>query len=239
MIVAVMQPYFFPYIGYFQLMNAVNVFVIYDDAQYMKGGWINRNRILVNGAPGWLTLPVKRASLSLPINLRQYLLEGDNVRKIKEQLRASYASAPAFGEVFSMVCELLNFKDSNVAAFNANLLTLLAKRLGIASRVVLSSELEKAPGLKGQDKVIDICKRLGATCYANPIGGLALYDPLAFMQSGIALTFLRARPTSYLQAGQPHVPFLSIIDVLMFNSREQAIKLLIESDTVNPCKSAG
>ena len=234
MIAAIMQPYFFPYIGYFQLMKAVDVFVFYDDAQYMKGGWINRNRILVNGEPFWLTLPARGAQLTLPINERHYLLDGDRIGGIKQRLRTSYARAPAFKETFPVLCELLDFHDANVATFNEHLLTVLARKLGIICKFVVSSDLVKTPDLKGQEKVIDICRRLGATRYVNPIGGIDLYDPCAFSRVGIDLAFLRARPTHYAQAGQPHIPFLSIIDVLMFNSCEHTKGLLRDYEAITP-----
>jgi hypothetical protein len=234
-IAAIMQPYFFPYIGYFQLMKAVDVFVFYDDAQYMKGGWINRNRILVNGGPSWLTLPIRRASVTLPINQRHYLLDGGEISAIQQRLRDSYEEAPAYVASFPMLSELLNFEDSNVAAYNKHLLAVLASRLDIKCRFVASSELDKTPGLKGQQKVVDICRRLGITHYINSIGGLDLYDPQIFRRAGIELSFLRARPVTYTQAGQPHVPFLAIIDVLMFNSFEQTKPLLNEFDSIAPC----
>lgn len=234
MIAAIMQPYFFPYVGYFQLMKAVDVFVFYDDVQYMKGGWINRNRILVDGEPVWLTLPVRRASITLPINQRHYLLDGEEICAIRQRLRVSYEKAPAYAETFSTLNELLAFDDSNVAKFNMNLLTVLARKLDINCRFVASSELDKTPGLKGQGKVIDICRRLGATRYVNSIGGFDLYDPQGFRRAGVELSFLRARTTNYAQAGQSHVPFLSIIDALMFNSFERTTPLLHEYDAITP-----
>jgi hypothetical protein len=225
-IAAIMQPYFFPYIGYFQLMNAVDTFVFYDDAQYMKGGWINRNRILVNGAPAWLTLPIRSASLKLPINQRHYLLSVDAIAAVKMRLQMCYRKAPAFDDMYPFLCGLFDYADSNVSTFNANLLTALARKLGITCRFLASSSMDTRMHLKSQSKVIDICRQIGADDYINPIGGMKLYEDAGFSEHGITLKFLQANPTCYAQFGTEPVPSLSIIDVLMFNSIEQARTML-------------
>lgn len=224
-IIAIMQPYFFPYIGYFQLMHAVDTFVLYDDAQYMKGGWINRNRILKNGQARWLTLPIRRADVTLPINQRNFLLHA-GVDAIKHNLHIAYAAAPTFTETFPFICELLDCADDNVATFNRNLLVALAAKLHIACRFVLSSSIEKEINLKGQDRVIDICHQIGAERYINPMGGTKLYDSSAFYEAGLELQFLQSNPTSYPQFDKPPQSFLSIIDVLMFNTIERVRKML-------------
>jgi hypothetical protein len=212
MIAAIMQPYFFPYIGYFQLMHAVDTFVIYDDAQYMKGGWINRNRIRNGGTTAWLTLPVHAARLELPINQREYVLE-EGVARVRGQLRAAYRKAPCRAEAGEAVDEVLGFGDANVAAFNAHLLQALARRLGIACRFLPASRLGASAGLRGQARVIDLCRRVGADHYVNPIGGTALYDAASFDAAGLRLSFLRTTvPPEALADGPQH---LSILDGLM------------------------
>ena len=221
-----MQPYFFPYIGYFQLMQAADVFVFHDDAQYIKAGWINRNRILLNDEPSWLTLPVRKGASSLPINQRHYLLDTDTIDAIKKRLEACYSQAPEYDEIYRFIFGLLDHAESNVAAFNFNLLTELARKLGISCTFVASSTMHKPGGLKGQDKVIDMCRRIGATQYINPIGGLALYDGAVFLDMGIQLRFLQANSSGYTQFGSGQLPFLSIIDVLMFNSIERVQTML-------------
>ena len=226
MIVSIMQPYFFPYIGYFQLMSQSDVFVFHDDVQYIKGGWINRNRILRNGAPAWLTLPVRQAASDLAINRRHYRLEPAEVAGVLRRLAAAYRKAPLFAAMFPLVAELMNFGDANVAAFNVNLLERLAARLAIRSRFVLSSAMAKDDGLTGQERVIDICRRLGATHYVNPTGGTRLYQPDRFAAAGIELRFLESTAPAYAQFGQAPVADLSIIDILMFNSDEATARLL-------------
>ena len=213
MIVAIMQPYFFPYIGYFQLMRAVDLFVFHDDAQYIKGGWINRNRILVGGHVDWLTMPVKSGSNYLPINRRNFANGPDVIEKMERRLVAAYAKSPSFDEASSTIFDLLSFDGSNVADFNCNSLTLTAEKFGIKCRFAKSSELDIPVSMKGQDKVIELCRRFKADCYINPIGGLDLYDQLAFAEAGISLSFLRtAAPPTSTEIGPQH---LSVVDGVM------------------------
>lgn len=223
MIAAIMQPYFFPYIGYFQLMNAVDCFVFYDDVQYMKGGWVNRNRIRVDNEGKWLTFPVERASLSLPICQRRYIL-GKEIVNARESIRAAYRFAPAFSEVAPVLFRLLEYPDANVAAFNVNLLTELAHRLEIRCRFVTSSKIEKSVGLKGEERVIDLCQQIGADRYINPIGGIDLYDSARFQEAGIQLAFLRTTVEPQpLSSGSAQ---LSIIDTLFQKGFAGATSLL-------------
>ncbi len=226
MIVSIMQPYFFPYIGYFQLMFQSDIFVFHDDVQFIKGGWVNRNRILRNGEPRWLTLPVRKAASQLAINRRYYQLEQANVERLSRRIEAAYRKAPCFAAIFPVVEELLKFGDANVAAFNVNLIERIAARLAIRTRFVRSSEMEKDDRLTGQERVIDICRCLGATHYVNPIGGVRLYQSDRFAVADIKLSFLKPAVSAYPQFGQAPVPDLSVIDILMFNSAESVARLL-------------
>lgn len=234
MIAAIMQPYFFPYIGYFQLMHAVDVFVLHDDVQYIKSGWINRNRILVNGEPTWFTLPVEGASHASTICHRSYQLDSKTINRLKRRLEASYERAPMFSDVFPFLCDLLDYTESNVAMYNRNLLTLVAKKMGIRCDIRCSSKIDGLATLKAEDKVTALCASVGASTYINPIGGLSLYSASAFNESGIDLHFLRSKPTSYAQFSAPHVPYLSIIDVLMFNSTDRFADMLDQYESVKP-----
>ena len=225
-IVSIMQPYFFPYIGYFQLMFQSDISVFHDDVQYINGGWVNRNRILRNGLPCWLTLPVRNASSHLAINQRYYRLDPTDVVRVLRRLAGAYQKAPQFAAVFPVVEELMNFDDKNVAVFNVNLLERLARRLAIRTQFVSSSTMIKNESLTGQERVIDICRRLGATRYVNPIGGARLYQPDRFAAAGVELNFLEPVTPAYPQLGQLPVADLSIIDILMFNSGQSASRLL-------------
>lgn len=224
--VGIMQPYFFPYVGYFQLLRACDVFVLLDDVQYIKGGWINRNRILLDGRPHWLTFPVEKAPLHHRINERSYQASGESRAAVPNLLANAYRKAPHLGSAMELVDGVMASPDANVAAFNRNLIERVAERLGIATRILSSSEMETTPGLRGQERVIDICRRLEAGTYINSIGGTELYQHDAFAAAGITLKFLKARPEPYPQFGGEFVPFLSIIDVMMFNTPAGAAKLL-------------
>jgi hypothetical protein len=226
MIVAIMQPYFFPYIGYFQLMDAVDVFVFYDDAQYMKGGWVNRNRILLDGTPAWWTFPIVRDDYRLSIRERCYARTPEQVRSLLGKLEGAYREAPHFDAARSLVADYLLHDEPLVSGFNQSVLADLASRLGMRSRLIASSTIDHNRSLGGQDRVIELCRRLGATRYLNASGGRALYDACAFAAAGMELGFVEPEPTDYSQFGQAHVPFLSIVDVLMFNSLPAARAML-------------
>lgn len=232
--VAIMQPYFFPYIGYFQLIAASDVFVLHDDVQYIKGGWVNRNRILLNSASRMITFPVQKDDYDLPINARNYVDDKQARKDIINLIKQAYAKAPCYREVFPMLEELLLFADNNVARFNENLIRRIADYMGLGCRIITSSGMEKNNSLSGEQRVLEICKRLGATDYANPIGGIELYHQETFQQCGITLQFLEAQNERYEQFGDTWVPFLSIIDVLMFNTVEKVRQLLTKYRLLAP-----
>lgn len=230
MIVAIMQPYFFPYIGYFQLMASVDCFIFYDDAQYIKGGWVNRNRILRNGEPAWWTFPIVRDNYLLPIRQRQYARSPEQVNSLLGKLEAAYRKAPHFHSLYRLANDYLRADDATVSSFNYVHLTEIARRLGIGCDFLVSSQFEQDRSLTGQARVIDICRRVGATRYLNSSGGTGLYDATTFAHANIELGFMQPSITNYLQMNEPHVPFLSIVDVLMFNSIEQACAMIDKRD---------
>jgi hypothetical protein len=224
---ALMQPYFFPYVGYFQLIKAVDLFVVYDDVQFIKNGWINRNRILLNGAPAWITLPVERGSLHDNINQRHFVNYQQGCAKIAGQLDAAYRRAPNYGEAMPFIKSMLVLEGTNVAEILKQQLELTARHLGITTQFLLSSELAKDDsGLFSQDRVIEICRAAKADVYCNSIGGMALYSTPAFAKAGITLRFVKSKDVAYKQFEHTFVPSLSIIDLLMFNSTEQIQMLL-------------
>jgi hypothetical protein len=229
----IMQPYFFPYIGYFQLINAVDTFVLHDDVQWIKNGWINRNRILNNGQDKFITLPLKKDSSLLNINQRYLSSDIDEQKqKIIRFVGESYKKSPYYPKVFELFERCMNCSETNVSIFVAHAIKECCLYLGIDTPIVLSSDLEKNNSLKGQDRVMDICRVMGATDYINPIGGMTLYDAGAFSNNSITLKFLKTRNIIYPQSCENHVQFLSIIDVMMFNSPQQLSHLLSEFDLV-------
>jgi hypothetical protein len=233
MYVSIMQPYLFPYIGYFQLMTAADTFVVHDDVQYIKGGWINRNRILINGAPAWITLPVKADDHALNINQRTYVPAAATKRRVLRRIEGAYHGAPQFPVGQAIVAEALSSPDSNVAAFNVHAMRVVADAIGITTDVVLSSQLSKDDALAGEARVIAICEMLGGDRYVNLPGGRELYAPAHFAERGLQLSFLEPRPRAYKQSGNAHVPMLSIVDVLMFNDLAAIGEMLHDFELVD------
>jgi len=223
---AIMQPYLFPYLGYFQLIRAVDAFVVYDDVNYIKGGWINRNSILASGDKQLITLPLQGASPNKLINQ----VEVGGSHNIQQSLRHSYGKAPYFDTVYPMLEDILAQTEKNLARFLDFQLRRICDHLGLHPRWHISSALAKDNGLRGQDKVLSICEELGATHYINVPGGKALYDQPSFTARGLQLSFIQPRAVSYRQFGSGFVPSLSIIDVMMFNGVEGTRKLLEDYD---------
>ncbi|MBQ3241557.1 MAG: WbqC family protein [Oscillospiraceae bacterium] len=226
--VGIMQPYFFPYLGYWQLMNAVDKYVVYDDVNYIKGGWINRNSILMNGKAHLVNLPLRGASPNKLIN--EVMVDSNEAvrKKLLRSIEHAYQKAPYFQEVFPMIKQIVLHKQEDLGQFLLFSFRLVKEYLGMRTELILSSDLKKDTTLKGYHKVIAICQELGATTYYNAIGGVELYEPhrQEFEEAGIELRFLKMSAVEYPQFGGEFVPNLSFIDVLMFNSKEQVNELL-------------
>ncbi len=213
-----MQPYFFPYIGYFQLIAAVDLFVVYDNIKYTKKGWINRNRLLQNGEAVTFSLPLKADSDALDVRERR-LAEGFDREKLLNQIRGAYARAPQLSATMPLVEEIVRYGETNLFGFLHHAIRRTCAHLGIGTAIKVSSDVAVGAGLKGQDRVLALCAALGATTYVNAIGGTELYSKDLFRENGIDLRFIRPRPFEYPQFGNAFVPWLSIIDVMMFNPR--------------------
>lgn len=226
--VGIMQPYFIPYIGYWQLIAAVDRYVIYDDVNYIKGGWINRNRILLEGNPKYFNVQLIGASPNKNIN---EILVNDNLFVKKKALRmieAAYKKAPFYEQVFPLIKNIIQCEERNLAIYIGNSLNIICEYLEIATEILYSSSLEKDCSLRGEEKVLAICKILEATEYYNAIGGQKLYSYLKFLNNGIALKFLKTNEIMYQQFSNEFQRNLSIVDVLMFNSKEKVQKMLQE-----------
>lgn len=221
--VGIMQPYFMPYIGYFQLMAAVDKYVIFDDVNYIKRGWSARNNILVNGQKHLFSVSVAGGSQN---NLYIQVLIIDDFTKLRKTLEMSYKKAPCFAETMELLEKVFSFEDRRFNHFIRNSFEVIFDYLGIDTEFILSSELPNDKQLKGKDKILDICKLLGATEYYNAIGGQELYDYKEFEENGIQLHFVNATLEEYPQLSSEFVPALSMIDVLMMNPRENVLALL-------------
>jgi hypothetical protein len=226
-----MQPYFLPYIGYWQLLSAVDTFVVYDNIQYTKRSWINRNRFLVNGEDRLFTIPLTKDSDTLDV--RRRCLAADFRRdKLVGQLEGAYGKAPYAREALPVIAEIIRAGHQNLFDYVANSIRVMAGHLGIATPLVVSSTVAIDHSLRAEHRVLALCKALGADHYLNAIGGQALYGKPAFAAQGIELGFVRTRPIVYPQFGSAFVPNLSIVDVLMFNHRDAVRAMLGEYDLV-------
>ena len=222
-----MQPYFFPYIGYFQLMNAVDEFIVYDNIEFTKKGWIHRNRILVNGADTFISLPLRKDSDFLDIGSR-YLADvwPEERQKLLNRIKEAYRKAPQFESVFQLVQDCLQVEERNLFKFLLFSLAAVKDYLDIATSFQISSTIPIDHSLRAEEKVLALCKAREADTYLNPIGGVELYSKSVFKQNNVELNFLKANDIQYSQFSNEFVPFLSIIDVMMFNSKSQVKEFL-------------
>jgi hypothetical protein len=231
MTIAIMQPYFLPYIGYFQLINAVDKFIIYDNLQYVSNGWIQRNRILVNGKDDFISLAIKKDIHTLQIKER-FLSDNfqNNNVKIIRRIEGSYKKAPYFKDIFPYIEQILLFEDNNLFNFVFNSINIINKLLNIQTSIIISSSIPIDNALKSEEKVIAINRHLKSDIYINPIGGVSLYSKDEFRKNGLTLNFLKTRYFEYTQFNNQYIPYLSIIDVLMFNPINIIIQQLKEFD---------
>lgn len=220
----IMQPYFMPYIGYWQLMAAVDKYVIFDDVNFIKRGWINRNNILVNGQAHLFSISLREASQNKLINEIEI---ADDFQKLKKTIVMSYKMAPYFVETMDLLNEVFSYEDKNLARFIGHSFEVVTAYLKLSCKFVYSSEIEKNNELKASQKILDICSQLGADVYVNAIGGQKLYDREIFAEKSIGLYFLNPEILPYKQFKNDFVSGLSMIDVMMFNSPEE-INLMLD-----------
>lgn len=230
--IAVMQPYIFPYIGYFQLINCVDHFVLYDDVNYIKQGWVNRNRILANGKENLFTIPLKKASSFTLINeteLHQTLYDKWKIKFLRT-LAQNYSKAPYFIRIYPIIEDVLK-EEKSVSVLATNSILAVMDYLGLKTKIYISSQdFSESKGMDRADRLIDMSKKLNADTYINMVGGKELYSPEYFQKENVDLLFLKPRIKEYEQMGKTFIPALSIIDVLMFNGRETILSLLNDFD---------
>lgn len=216
---AIMQPYLFPYIGYYQLINAVDKFIIYDDVNFIKQGWITRNAVLANGKSYLFSVPLENQSSFCKINetlinQKQYPIWHKKFLKTIEQ---NYNKAPFFKEVFPIIKSIFDTDSITISVLATNSLKKVSEYIGITTVFEDSSAIYQNQDLSSQHRVLDICKKENANVYINPIGGLELYSKNDFLENTISLYFIKSKPIKYNQFNSEFVSGLSIIDVLMFN----------------------
>jgi hypothetical protein len=233
MTLAIMQPYFLPYIGYMQLMNAVDTFVLYDDVAFINRGWVNRNKLLINGQEYLFTVPLKDASQNKRIN-EVHLADDPKWRgKLLKTIEQGYRKAPNYQTVMPLTEKIVNFATDSIADLIHFSLVEMVQYLELTTRLVQSSSIYNNIDLKAQERILDICRQEGASRYINPIGGIELYDKPTFEQAGITLNFLKAKRVDYPQGARSEfIPWLSILDVLMFNDIATVRTILNEYELV-------
>ena len=232
--VAIMQPYVFPYLGYYQLLHAADVFVCFDDVNFIKKGWINRNRILLNGAPFTFTIPIQ--GMSQNITIRDSHIAPDPAWRIKllGNLKQGYGRAPFYDTVFPLVEQLIQQASGSIADLAEASIRLVADHLALPVRITRSSALGIAEGVKGQERILQVAKAHGAAHYINPANGAHLYSEERFAQARITLRFLRMEADlRYPQQGKgDFVPGLSMLDLLM-NVPPEGIRDLLARYTLH------
>jgi len=224
--IAIMQPYFFPYIGYFQLINAVDKFVLLDDVSYINKGWINRNRILVNKKIYLFTIPLDKASQNRLINQICIKTETHWKDKFLKTIKQTYSKAPFFENIFKLLEEIIYYDEINLVKRIFYSLTLIKKNLNFNTAIIETSQIYDNNYLKGQERIIDICKKENAKIYYNLWGGTKIYSNSAFKNENLQLKFLKTKGIFYKQFDEDFIPDLSFIDVLMFNSVDKIAELL-------------
>ncbi|UWP93930.1 WbqC family protein (plasmid) [Aliiroseovarius crassostreae] len=215
MIVGIMQPYFFPYFGYFQHINATDRFIIHDDVQFIKGGWIARNRLSKNGTPEYFRVTVQKAPVEAHINAIEAPQFAKDMRKVIGQFESFYAKTPNRKLVLDILRDMPT--STRISDINVHYLRKTCEVLGITTPIELSSDLNLSADLRATDKVIGLVKAVGGTHYINPIGGKTLYFNKDFSEAGLKLNFLRMAPE-----GQPEGwgNFLSVLDLIARNPIE-------------------
>ena len=226
--IAIMQPYIFPYLGYFQMIKAVDKFILLDDVNFIKRGWINRNRILINKQAFKITIPVLKASQNKKINQLQISDETVWREKLLSTIHMAYKKAPCFKSAFAVVEKAIECEEQNLSGFIYNSLVSFCDYLEVTTEIIPSSSHYPSKGLKAQDRIIDICVQAGGEKYVNAIGGRELYSFSSFQEKSIELNFFEmSADLSYVQFEEKnYVPFLSIIDVIMFNTTKEISALM-------------
>ncbi len=224
---AIMQPYFFPYIGYWQLINAVDKFALFDDVNFIKRGYINRNKIY--GQNNSVRINIRISNISQNKLISEHNLDSDSVwkKKLLLTIKHNYKKAKYFNSAFPLIEEIINNQEKNLSEFLFFQIKKISEYLDIQTKIVKTSELYgDTKTLKGQDRILEICKKENANIYINAPGGKSLYQKDVFNQHNITLKFIKPGNIHYKQFTSKHIPDLSVIDVMMFNNREELKKIL-------------
>jgi hypothetical protein len=220
---AIMQPYFLPYTGYFQLIHATKKFVIHDDIQYTKKGWINRNRFLIHDQVNNFSINLNKSSHKTDI-VNKVISPVFKRKKLTSKLYSAYRLAPQFRSVFPLVEEIIFFEDNLLVNYVENSIKTICLFLDINVDFTRTSQIDFNNNLTGKDRVVEICNAMRAETYINLPGGIELYDKSTFNKANINLRFINPEVYEYKQFHNSFVPNLSIIDAMMFNKRKSLIQ---------------
>lgn len=226
--VGIMQPYIFPYLGYWQLINEVDIFIILDDVNYIKRGYINRNRILLNGVAYMFSIPIVHSSQNRLILDTKLSFDSKSKERFLKMIYLSYKRARYFDVVYPIIEEIVLYDESDLTRFVEHSFLKICRYMEVKTEFIRSSQIRKSANIKGEERIIRLCEILHADMYVNPIGGIELYHRDMFEKEGIELKFLKLKQDEiiYKQYNNSFVSNLSIIDVLMFNSKEEIKKML-------------
>ena len=222
-----MQPYFLPYIGYWQLIDAVDTFVLLDDVNFIKKGYINRNSILLNGKAHLFTIPIEKISQNKLIKDTKLKFNNKDKENFLKTINMAYKKAPYFINFYPILEDIIFNNDNDLTSYIKYSIDKINAYLDIKTEILISSEINKNNILKGQDRIIEINKKIKSSQYINTIGGLDLYNYKDFEKENIKLSFLKIKEIKYKQFQQEYIPNLSIIDIMMFNSSAQ-IKVMLD-----------
>lgn len=227
--IGIMQPYFFPYLGYFSLIKHTEKWIFFDTVQHIKKGWINRNRVL-KPKEGWqyIVVPVDRSTKGALI--KDVLIDESKFwdEKILAQLEHYKKSAPYYRDVIDFLEDCFSYKINKLSSLNIHLLENTCNYLKIDMDYEIYSEMNleiediSGPG----DWALRISQAVGADTYINPPGGVDIFDKNKYKGNGIDLQFLKVNLCKYSQKRSSFEEALSIIDVMMFNSIEEINKML-------------
>jgi len=228
-----MQPYLFPYIGYFQLLHAVDTFVCFDDVHFIKKGWINRNTVLLNGQPKLFTFSLSKISQNKLIN-EHVFFDFDHAKKdFMKLIEQSYEKSPQYGDVIKLLEGILDPSIIKISDLIAHSLKEICAYLDIKTNIINSSEFKINNTFRAQERIIEIVKTCGGDHYVNAIGGKSLYDDEAFSKENIQLSFIEKKNFKYPQFCDKFTPNLSIIDSLMFNTKDEMDYLLKQYELIS------
>lgn len=233
MIAGIHQPYFFPYLGYWQLIKAVDLFAIADNYNFIKGGWIHRNRVLCQGHVHYFNLCINHLSQNRLIC--DHEIRPFDVDEKLVFLRSCYHSAANLSQGLDVIREALTCDSLNLADVLFHSITVICAYLGIHTKIMRTSDYVQDSALCREDRIFDYCRQWGADTYYNAIVGKELYSQKQFAEHDLKLAFVECIPKPYPQESKEFIPYLSIVDIILNCSRDEACDMLADYKLITEC----